>query len=137
MHMRPVLDASDVRTLMLAARAEAEGARLEISIAIVDEAGVLLALERLDGARSHTPEAATMKARTAAIVRTPTASLQEQVQANPALLSFPGRMPLAGGVPLIHDGSVVGAIGSSGGKPEEDEQVCAAVLRAFAGLVGG
>ena len=137
MHMRPVLDAADVRTLMLAARAEAEGARLEISIAIVDEAGVLLALERLDGARLHTPEAATLKARTAAIVRTATASLQEQVQANPALLSFPGRMPLAGGVPIIHDGSVVGAIGSSGGKPEEDEQVCAAVLRAFATLVGG
>lgn len=137
MHTRPVLDAADVRTLMLAARAEAETARLEISIAIVDEAGVLLALERLDGARSHTPEAATMKARTAAIVRTPTASLQEQVHADPALLSFPGRIPLAGGVPLIHDGSVVGAIGSSGGKPEEDEQVCAAVLRAFSALVGG
>ena len=134
MQTRPFLVAAEVRSLMLAARAEALRLGLEVSIAVVDEAGVLLALERLDGARLHTPEAAWLKARTAAIVRTATATLQEQVQANPALLSFPGRMPLAGGMPLVHQGQVVGGVGSSGARPDQDEAVCQAVLVALAGL---
>ena len=62
MKTRPFLAAADVRLLLEAARAEAERLALEVSVAIVDEAGVLLALERLDGARLHTPAAATLKA---------------------------------------------------------------------------
>ena len=134
MRTRHYLVASDVRILMQAARATAEQLGLEVSIALVDEGGILLALERLDGARLHTPEAAWLKARTAAIVRTPTATLEEQVHGNPALLSFPGRMPLAGGMPLLHAGSVVGGVGSSGGRPDEDEKVCLAALTALAGM---
>ncbi len=129
---KPILAAADVRAMMLAARAEAERLRLEITIAIVDEAGVLLALERLDGARRHTPEAATLKARTAAVVRSSTADLQAQVQADVALLSFPGRMPLAGGMPLVHDGIVVGGVGSSGGEPAQDQRICDAAIEALA-----
>jgi glc operon protein GlcG len=135
MRTRTVLTATDARILMLAARTEAERQRLEVSIALVDEAGVLLALERLDGARLHTPEAAWLKARTAAIVRTATATLQDQVHADPALLSFPGRMPLAGGMPIVHAGQVIGAVGSSGGQPDEDESVCHAALAAFAAQI--
>ncbi len=131
MRSRPFLDAADVRRLMQAAVAEAERLALEVSVAVVDEAGVLLALQRLDRARLHTPEAAWLKARTAAIVRSSTAALEHQVQADPALLSFPGRMPLAGGVPLLHQGQVVGGVGSSGGSPEQDEQVCRAALAAL------
>ncbi len=134
MQMRPILVASDVRLLLRAARTRAERGGFECSIAIVDEAGVLLALERLDGARLHTPEAAWLKARTAAIVRTPTAALQDQVQQNAALLSFPGRMPLRGGVPLKLGDTVIGGVGSSGGQPEDDEAVCHAALEALAGL---
>ena len=95
---------------------------------MVDEAGVLLLLERLDGARSHTPEAATLKARTAAIARSSTAILERQVRENPATLSFPGRMPLTGGMPLVHAGEVVGAVGSSGAQPDEDQAVCDAAV---------
>lgn len=134
MKTRPFLAAADVRSLLAAARGEAERLNLEVSIAIVDEAGVLLALERLDGARLHTPDAATLKARTAAIVRSPTADLQQSVAENPALLSFPGRMPLTGGVPLLHEGYIVGGVGSSGGEPREDEAVCAAAVEALACL---
>ncbi len=131
MHTRPFLVAADVRHLMLAARTEAEQLGIEVSIALVDEAGVLLMLERLDGARLHTPEAAWLKARTAAIVRTATATLEDQVHANPAVLSFPGRMPLAGGMPIVHEGLVIGGVGSSGAQPDEDERVCQAALGAF------
>jgi glc operon protein GlcG len=75
MQTRPILVAADVRVLMQAARTEAERRGFEVSIAVVDHAGVLLAVDRLDGARLHTPEAAWLKARTAAIVRSPTAVL--------------------------------------------------------------
>lgn len=131
------LDAADARAILLAARGEAERAGLEVSIAIVDQGGVLLALERLDRGRLHTPQAAWMKARTAAIFRTATAALQDQVRSNPAQLSFPDRMPVTGGVPILHEAQVVGAIGCSGGQPDEDVQVCAAGLAAFARIAAG
>ncbi len=134
MNSRPYLAAADVKLLLDAARAEAERRHLEVTIAIVDEAGVLLALERRDGARLHTPEAAWLKARTAAVTRTPTSELQAAVPANPALLSFPGRMPLTGGLPLIHAGTVVGGVGSSGGQPDEDVAICDAAVAALARL---
>ena len=119
---------------MRAARAEAEKGKLEVSIAIVDDAGVLLALQRLDGARLHTPEAAWLKARTAAIVWQPTEELQAAIPANPALLAFPGRLPLTGGLPLVFEGTVVGGIGSSGGAPADDVAVCEAAVTALASL---
>ncbi len=134
MNSRPYLATADVKLLLDAARAEAERRHLEVTIAIVDEAGVLLALERRDGARLHTPEAAWLKARTAAVTRTPTSELQAAVAANPALLSFPGRMPLTGGLPLVHAGTVVGGIGSSGGQPDEDVAICDAAVAALATL---
>lgn len=131
MRLRPGLTTDDVRPMMGAGRAEAERLGLAVSFAVVDEAGVLLALERLDGARLHTPEAAWLKARTTAIVRSATADLEKDVQADPALLAFPGRLPLAGGLPVGHEGTVVGGVGSSGGKPEDDLRVCRAMLGAL------
>lgn len=136
----PALGALDVASILDAACAEAERLHLAVTVAVVDAAGVPLALRRLDGARLHTPEAAILKARTAAIVRTATAELQAAVEGNAALLSFPGRMPLAGGLPLVHEGEVVGGIGSSGGEPAEDEAVCrsgAAALAAIGGAPAG
>lgn len=131
MRRRATMTSSDARAILDAARTEALSRSLEVTIAIVDDAGTLLALERLDGARQHTPEAATLKARTASITRTATADLQAPVRDNPALLSFPGRMPLTGGRPIVWQGEVVGGIGSSGGQPDEDEAVCRAGLAAF------
>ena len=131
MRTKQVLTLADAKLIMEAARAEAERRGLEMSIAVTDEAGVLLLLERLDNGRLHTPDVATAKARTAAISRTATAVLQEQVKAQPAYLTFPGRVPLQGGLPILHEGAVVGGIGVSGGKPEEDEAVCQAGLTAL------
>ena len=135
MQTRHVLTHDEARRLMAAAVGEAQRRQLAVSIAVVDEHGVLLLLERLDGARYHTPEAATLKARTAAITRSSTATLEQQVRDDPATLSFPGRMPLAGGMPLLHGGEVVGAVGSSGAQPDEDQAVCEAALAAMTALV--
>ncbi len=137
MQTRHVLTLADARRLMAAAAGEAERRQLGVSIALVDQAGVLLLLERLDGARLHTPEAAMLKARTAAIARSSTATLEQQARDNPATLSFPGRMPLTGGMPLLHAGEVVGAVGSSGAQPDEDQAVCEAALAAMAQLAPG
>ena len=133
MRSKPVLCRADARRLMDAARAEAERQGLEVSIAIVDDAGVPLLLERLDGARLHTPDAAMLKARTAAITRTPTATLQDQVRTEPAMLAFPGRMPIAGGMPIVQGGQVVGGIGTSGAALDQDVAVCRAGLGALPG----
>ncbi len=137
MQTNTILVAEDVRRLMLAARTKAEECGFEVSIAIVDAAGVLLALERLDGARFHTPEVAPLKARTAAITRVPSRELQKQVHENLEMLAFPGRLPVAGGLPIIHDGAVIGGVGCSGGTPEQDETVCDAAIAAFASLAPG
>jgi glc operon protein GlcG len=137
MRRRTVLELADARVLIAAARTEAERRGLGASIAVVDEAGVPMLLERLDGARSHTPEAAMLKARTAAVARTDTEALQAQVRVEPAMLSFPGRMPLAGGRPIRIGDEVVGAVGCSGGQPEDDLAVCAAALEAARTLHGG
>ncbi|TLU71449.1 GlcG/HbpS family heme-binding protein [Lichenicoccus roseus] len=133
---KAALGESETRLLMQASREAAVRLGVKVSIAVVDEAGVLLALERLDGARLHTPEAAWMKARTAAIVQQPTAALEQQVAHDPALLSFPGRMPLAGGMPVIYRGAVVGGVASSGAQPDQDEAICNAALAAFAASGG-
>ncbi len=137
MQTKHVLTLADARRLMMAAVGEAERRQLRVSIAVVDEHGVLLLLERLDGARFHTPEAATLKAGTAAMARSSTAVLEQQARDNPAILSFPRRMPLTGGMPLLHAGEVVGAVGSSGAQPDEDQAVCEAALAAMALLAAG
>ena len=127
MRSRPQLDAADVRLLMAAARAEAERLRRDDR-------------DRRRGrraARLYTPEAAVLKARTAAIVRSPTQDLQAAVRADPALLAFPGRLPLTGGLPLRYGATVMGGVGSSGGELEDDTKVCRAVADALAGLASG
>jgi glc operon protein GlcG len=131
MRTRHALTLADARRIMDGARAAATERGIPMSIAITDEAGVLLLLERLDDGRLHTPEVAHGKARTAAISRTPTSTLQEQTKVNPTYLSFPGRVPVKGGLPVLYEGQVVGGIGVSGGKPEDDERVCQAGLAAL------
>ena len=72
MRTKRALSLSDARRIIDAARAEAEQRKWNVSIAVVDDGGFLLALERLDGAGPQTPEIATRKAWTAAMVRLPT-----------------------------------------------------------------
>ena len=64
-------------------------------------------------------------------MRSPTEDLQKAVSADPALLAFPGRLPLTGGMPLRFGDVVVGGVGSSGGEPADDVAVCRAVIAAL------
>ena len=134
MRSKPCLSLSIASTMMDACKKEAAKNNWNVSIAIVDDAGFLIALERLDGAGLQSPEIAMLKAKTSAIGKVPTKLLEEIAKDRPGTLTFPGRLPVQGGVPLIYKGECVGAIGVSGVKSPEDEQVALAGQNVFLAL---
>ena len=110
----------------LADAAEAEAARrgAAVVIAVVDDGGSLLVLHRLDDTQVASVEVGIAKARTAAIFRRPSKVFEDQVKnGRVAALGLPGAAPLQGGIPIIHRGKVIGAIGVSGNTPQEDEDI--------------
>lgn len=131
MRTKPSLTLSDTQKMIAACKAEAEKNNWKVSIAIVDEGGYLLQFERGDGAPLPSADIAIGKARTAALSRTPTKQLEDTVKERPALMTFPGRVPVQGGVPLFSNNECVGAIGVSGVKSHEDEQVALAGSKAL------
>jgi len=132
MRTRNVLTESDAIAIAAACRMEAEKNSWKVSIAIVDEAGYLLRLERMDGAPLPSAAIAMGKARTSALAKAPTKALEDVIKDRPAVLSFPDRVPVQGGIPLLYEGECVGGIGISGVKSAEDEQVALAGAKALA-----
>lgn len=131
MRTKRALSLSDARKMVDAARAEAEQRKWNVSIAVVDEGGFLLALERMDGAPLQSPEIATRKAWTSAMVRLPTKAVEEMVKERPALVAFPGQLRVQGGLPVLVEGDCLGAVGVSGVASHEDEQVARAGIAAL------
>jgi glc operon protein GlcG len=125
------LSAADAQKIVAACKIEAEKNKWNVSIAIVDDGGYLIHLERIDGAAGQSAAVATLKAQTAAAARTPTKALEDVVKERPAMAAFPGRLAVQGGLPILHQGECVGGVGVSGVKSFEDEQVAAAGLRAL------
>jgi len=117
--------------MVAASRAEAAKNKWNVSIAVVDDAGYLLHLERLDGAGPMTAEVAAGKARTAAVTRRPTKFWEDRVKERPVFLKFPDNLPIQGGVPIMYQGECVGAIGVSGVQSHEDEQIANAGIGAL------
>ena len=120
------LSADDAQKMVAACKTEAEKNQWRVSIAVVDEAGLLIHLERMDGAVPQSPDVAIRKARTSALTRTSTKILEDVAKDRPATLTFPDRLPVQGGIPLMYEGACVGAIGVSGAKSPEDEVVALA-----------
>ncbi len=107
-----------------AAEAEAERRKSTVVVAIVDDGGYLLVLHRLDDTQVASVEVGIGKARTAAIFRRPSRAFEEQTrEGRVAALALPGATPLQGGIPLVYEGKVIGAIGVSGNTPQEDEDI--------------
>ena len=131
MRNKPALTASDVQQMASACRAEAEKNKWNVTVAIVDDAGFLLYLERLDGAGPMTAEVAAAKARTAAVTRRSTKLWEDLVKDRPVMMKFPDNMPIQGGVPIMAQGECVGAIGVSGVQSQQDEQVASAGIAAL------
>jgi len=114
-------------------KAKAEGAR--VVIAVVDEGGNLLLLERLDDTQVASVNVGIDKARTAAIYRRRSKVFEDQVKnGRVSALALHGAVALQGGVPIIVNGNVIGAIGVSGETPQQDEDIAlvgAAVAAGF------
>src|SRR3984957_482098 len=125
------LTAADAEKIVVACKAEAEKSKLNVTIAIVDDGGFLVHLERMDGAVAQSALIATCKAQTSAATRTPTKTLEDIVKDRPATVAFPGRVAVQGGLPIMYQGECVGAVGVSGAKSNEDEQVAGAGLKAL------
>jgi glc operon protein GlcG len=117
--------------------ASAAAARLKApggAVAIVDAGGHLLMLERLDGSFPASAAVAIEKARTAAVFRMATRNLEDAVsKGRTSLVAVDVMLPLRGGVPLVRNGAVVGAVGVSGAaSAQQDDEIADAVATAFA-----
>lgn len=130
---RPVLDLAAARVAMQACEAEAVRNEWKVVIAVVDDGGHAVLVQRLDGAQWSSVETAIGKARTSVAFKRPTRVLEEMINGGrTAFLSIPGGMTfLQGGVPIQVDGSIIGAIGVSGVKASDDEIVAMAGVRAL------
>ena len=124
MKSKAMLSQAEVGQILAAARQEAQNNHWPVTIAVVDDGGHPLALERLDGASPISAYIATEKARTSALGRRESKGYEDMVNGGRhAFLSAPLLTSLEGGVPIIVDGQVIGAVGVSGVKAEQDAQV--------------
>jgi glc operon protein GlcG len=125
MKTKPFLELADVKTIAQAAEAEALKNNWAVSIAIVDDGGHLLWLQRLDGAPPISAHIAPAKANTAALGRRESKVYEDVINGGRmSFLSAPDlKGMLEGGVPIVKDGQVIGAVGVSGVKSSEDVQI--------------
>jgi glc operon protein GlcG len=119
--------------LLDAAMAKARDMKVPECIAVVDAGGHLLAFARMDGAFALSIDTALVKAMTAASYGIPTGDIAAGVDIKLAIAPQGKRVNLPGGLPVIVDGHVVGAIGVGSGTGEQDREVAAAALGAIAG----
>ena len=124
----------NAKKVSAAALGEARKNNWTMAVAITDPAGVLVYFERMDGTQNAAQDVAPAKARSAALFRRPTKGFQDDVAAGGVglrYLSLPGVVAADGGVPLVIDGRIVGAIGISGGTNVQDGQVALAGVAAL------
>ena len=133
MKNKPLLDLADVKAIAAAAEAEALRNKWAVTIAIVDDGGHLLWLQRLDGAAPVSAHIAPAKANTAALGQRETRVYEEMINGGRvSFLSAPDlHGMLEGGVPIIKEGQCLGAVGVSGVKSAEDAQIAKAGIAAI------
>ena len=133
MKTKATLELADLKAIAAAAEAEALANKWAVSIAVVDDGGHLLWLQRLDGAAPISAQIAPAKARTAAVGRRESRLYEEMINGGRmSFLSAPGLEGLLeGGVPILKDGQCIGAVGVSGVKSTEDAQIARAGIAAI------
>jgi glc operon protein GlcG len=115
MFRHAALSLEDAKRVAAAARAEAEKNGWAIVIAVVDDGGHLMYLERMDGAQKASSRIAEAKGRTAILFKRPTKAIEDTIlEGRTVMMGLPGAVPLEGGVPLVKDGQFLGGIGVSG-----------------------
>jgi uncharacterized protein GlcG (DUF336 family) len=133
MATKPILTLDDAKRVAAAAEAEALRNEWKVTIAVVDDGGHLLYLQRSHDTRFGSVETAIAKAHMAAALHTPSKASEDAVLSGRLIhLSLPGVIPAEGGVPLERDGVIVGGLGISGVRSFQDGQIAAAGVAALA-----
>jgi uncharacterized protein GlcG (DUF336 family) len=121
MFQHAALSLEDAKRVAAAARAEAEKNGWAVVIAVVDDGGHLMYLERMDGTQKASSRIAEEKGRTAILFKRPTKAIEDNVlEGRTVMMGLPGAVPLEGGVPLMKDGQFLGGIGVSGVQSFQD-----------------
>jgi len=132
---KKTLTLSAARRVVAASEAEATKRGLGVVIVVVDDAGTVIELTRMDSAQVASVNVGIGKARTAAIYRRPSRVFEEQIRdGRIAALALADATPLQGGIPIVINGQVVGAVGVSGDSPQVDEDIAIAGAKAISSL---
>ncbi|MCB5186151.1 heme-binding protein [Methylobacillus gramineus] len=123
----------DAKKVGSAAAAAAKKRNIPVVVAVVDSTGTLAYFEKLDGTQISSADTGIGKARTANNWKRPSKDLEDVVVKNhrTALLNLPNIVPVQGGLPIVRDGKIIGAIGASGGTGQEDEEISQAGIDAL------
>lgn len=134
--VKRVLTLDAAKKIAEVSESEAMRRHSTVVVVVVDDGGHLLVLHRLDDTQVASVEVGIGKARTAAIFRRPSKDFEDQIrEGRVAALALPGATPLQGGIPILVDGKVVGAIGVSGNTPKEDEDIAKAGAAAASAII--
>ncbi|MEA2983303.1 MAG: glc operon protein GlcG [Alphaproteobacteria bacterium] len=118
-----ILDQAGAQAVLQSAKDNAQQRKAPSAIAVVDAAGDLIAFQRMDGVRPASADLAIEKARTAARLRRPTAEIEDNIDRGRTAFVTAGIMALRGGMPVLVDGEVVGAVGVAGLSKETDTEI--------------
>ncbi|MDE2227542.1 MAG: heme-binding protein [Alphaproteobacteria bacterium] len=131
---KKALTLTAARAIVAAAETEARNHNLAVTMSVVDEGGHLLHLARMDETGLASVEVSIAKARAAVMFKRPTKFWEDAYASGRThLANLPGVLPIEGGVPLMADGKVIGALGVSGASSAQDGQVAAAGAAALGG----
>jgi glc operon protein GlcG len=123
----PPIGVESAKKIAAVALAEARKNNWYMAVAVVDPNGTLVYYEKMDNAQIGSADVAIAKARTASLFKRPSKAFQDAVAGGGQglrILDLPGAIPIEGGVPLVADGKIVGAIGVSGDSSDHDG-ICA------------
>ena len=135
MYVKNALTLADAKGIAAAAEAEALKNNWRVTIAVLDDGGHLLYLQRLDGAPLGSITVVQEKARTALLFKKPTKAIEEVIAGGRVvMLTLPGATPIEGGLPLLNKDQIIGAIGVSGVQSSQDGQIASAGGEAAAKL---
>jgi glc operon protein GlcG len=129
---KPVLTLEDARRVAAAAESEARSNEWKVVIAVVDDGGHLLYLQRSHDTQFGSVETAIAKANAAVAFQRPTKASEDAVLSGRLIhLALPGVIPAEGGVPLVRDGVIIGGLGISGVRSFQDGQIAQAGVNAL------
>ena len=131
MRKRFALDRLDARAAVEAGIAAAARQGWAVTVAVVDDSGTPIVVERMDEASPASFSTAIEKGRSAALTGQPTKLLEAMIRERPALVTMAGRVAVEGGVPILYAGQRIGGIGVSGVRSDQDAEIAAAALDAL------